>query len=288
MIQSTIHEKTHLGYVHLTVTDLERSTTWYQEALGFQIHRQEGDTAYLGAGRDDLLVLTGNPQARRVSHTTGLYHFAILVPSRLALAQSLQNMIDTETRIGGWSDHLVSEAIYLDDPDGNGIEIYRDRPRDTWNYDNDHVRMAVDPFDARGVLNELKPERPPWNGLEPDTVLGHIHVHVAHLAEAEAFYRDVLGFGMMAHLMGSASFVSAGGYHHHIGMNTWAGVGVPPAPEDAVGLCYFTIHLPEASECDRLVERLEAANIPYKMRDEGLFVRDPSGNGIVFVVDEHA
>ena len=256
MIQSTIHEKTHLGYVHLTVTDLERSTTWYQEALGFQIHRQEGDTAYLGAGREDLLVLTGNPQARKVAHTTGLYHFAILVPSRLALAQSLQNMIDTETRIGGWSDHLVSEAIYLDDPDGNGIEIYRDRPRDTWNYDNDHVRMAVDPFDARGVLNELKPERPPWNGLEPETVLGHMHVHVAHLAEAEAFYRDVLGFGMMAHLMGSASFVSAGGYHHHIGMNTWAGVGVPPAPEDAVGLRYFTIHLPEASECDRLVERL--------------------------------
>ena len=280
---ATLHPATHLGYVHLTVSNLERSLAYYREALGFRLHERNGASAHLGAGGDDLLRLTENPGAKRAGRTTGLYHFAILVPSRLALAESLQHLIDTQTPIGGASDHLVSEALYLSDPDGNGIEIYRDRPRSTWNYDGDQVKMAVDPFDADGVLAELEPERPSWSGLHPDTVLGHMHLHVGNLSQAEAFYHDVVGFNLMAHYGSSAAFLSAGGYHHHLGINTWNGVGAPPPAPDTVGLRYFVIRLPDSGELDNLAGRAQEADIASEERDAGLFLCDPSQNGLLFV-----
>ncbi len=188
MTAHTIHPDTHLGYVHLTVANLERSLAFYQDRLGFQLRRRSGQTAYLGAGGPDLLLLTEQPGARQVSRVTGLYHFAILTPSRVALAQSLRRLAETRTPVQGFSDHGVSEAIYLADPDGNGIEIYRDRPRSEWPWENGQLAMVTDPLDVEGILAELGPQPEAWPGLSPQTTLGHIHLHVARLKEAEAFW----------------------------------------------------------------------------------------------------
>jgi catechol 2,3-dioxygenase len=277
-----IHPETRLGYVHLTVSDLDRSLEFYQRSLGLQIHRCEGDTVHLGAGRGDLLRLSVSPGARRVSGSAGLYHFALLVPSRQELAQSLRRVVETAAPIQGFADHLVSEAIYLVDPDDNGIEIYRDRPRSDWQYGPDgRLKMDTLALDAHGLL-ALAEEGEAQLGLHPDTVLGHMHLHVADLAAAERFYRDVLGFDLVFSDGRSASFLSAGGYHHHIGINTWAGVGAPPQPADALGMRHFGVTLPDQAELDRLMERLAGAAASFDQRDDGLLVRDPSQNRILF------
>lgn len=280
-----IHPDTHLGYVHLTVSDLDRSIRFYEQALGFQVHQKKEGSASLGAGGDDLLVLTEEPGAVRVPGRTGLYHFAILVPSRLALAQSLKNLVETETSMQGFADHLVSEAIYLADPDGNGIEIYRDRSKSNWKYDNGYLKMGTEPLDIEGMLAELKSSPQTWQGLEPETVLGHMHLHVADLGAAQEFYQNALGFDLMMSIIGSAAFLSAGGYHHHVGINTWNGVGAPAPPPGAAGLRYFTIDLPDRGAMDQLRSRLKEAQVSYESSNGGVFVRDPSENGMKFVVD---
>ncbi len=284
--EPVIHPDTRPGYVSLTVSDLERSLAFYQRSLGFQVHRREGNRAYLGAGRDDLLVLTGRPEAMRVPRHTGLYHLAVLTPSRLDLAQLLRNLIETETRLGGGADHLVSEALYLADPDGNGIEVYRDRPRSEWEFENGKPRMSTEPFDYQGVMDEAIDKPGPWTGLHPDTVLGHVHLHVAYLPEAVAFYEGVLGFDLVATVQESAAFLSAGGYHHHVAVNTWAGLGAPPPPANAVGLRYFTLQLPGQEEMGKLLIRFEEAHVPCERREDGLFVRDPFQNGVLFTARE--
>jgi catechol 2,3-dioxygenase len=279
LTETVIHPDTTLGYVHLTVSDLDRSLAFYQQALGFKLHRREHSTAYLGAGRAELLVLTERREARRVSGTTGLYHFAILVPSRLELAKSLKRLAEARTQVEGFADHLVSEAIYLPDPDGNGIEVYRDRPRSAWQYSNGQLKMATDPLDLEAVLAELEDDVSPLTGLHPDTVLGHVHLHVANIAQAEAFYRDVLGFELMVRYGPSASFLSAGGYHHHIGVNTWSGTALPP-PE-AVGLRWFVICLPDGEALQKIVARVRRTGLTPEQQSEGLLVRDPVQNGII-------
>jgi catechol 2,3-dioxygenase len=279
-----LHPNTSLGYVHLTISDLDRSIDFYQRALGFQIHHQENSTVYLGAGGEDILALTEIPGAMHIARRTGLYHFAILTPSRPALARSLKHLIDTETALQGGADHLVSEALYLSDPDGNGIEVYRDRPHTVWQYDNGSLQMATDPLDFRGLLEELNGDQGEWKGLESGTRLGHVHLHVADLAQATDFYSRVLGFDFLIEYMGSASFLSVGGYHHHIGLNVWNGVGAPPPPPDSVGLRYFTIHLVDNDERRRLLDRLAENQVPYEAVENGFLVRDPSKNGILFEV----
>ena len=283
---SSLHPDTCLGYVHLTVTNLPQSLAFYQRSLGFQLHHREGDTAYLGAGRADLLVLTELPGATPPGRTTGLYHFAILVPSRPDLARVLRNLVETETHLDGAADHLVSEALYLSDPDGNGIEIYRDRPRTAWEYPNGTLKMGTDPLDYQGLVAELKEDSGLWDGLPPGTILGHMHLHVANIPEAEAFYSGVIGFDVMARYQPSASFMSAGGYHHHLGVNTWNGVGAPPPPPDAVGLRYFVVRLPSEPEQEKLIVRLDKAKVPFERRENKVVVRDPSQNELRFMVGE--
>lgn len=275
-----IHTNTRLGYVHLSVSELSRSISYYQHALGMKVHRQSGQTVYLGAGRDDLLVLTEVPGAKHFPRTTGLYHFALLVPSRVELAKTLRNLIESGTGVDGASDHLVSEALYLSDPDGNGIEIYRDRPRETWQFDQNRVRMAVDPLDFHGLMAELDSNPGGWDGLHPDTILGHMHLHVADLKAAEDFYSQVIGFDLMLNYGGSAAFLSAGGYHHHLGINIWNGAGAPPPPFGAAGLRYFVIRVPNTQELQGLQERLHAADVPYQTHDDGISLHDPSINGL--------
>ncbi len=277
---SSIHPDTHLGYVHLTVRDLKKSIAFYQSVLGFKLHQQNGDTARLGGGGADLLILTENPSAPIVRRATGLYHFAILVPSRVNLALVLKNISDTDTPVQGFSDHLVSEAIYLADLDGNGIEVYRDRPRSEWYDSNGNFRMASDPLDLRSLLGELDGKEDTWSGLDPKTVLGHMHLQIADVRRDQAFYRDVLGFDVMMN-MGSASFVSAGGYHHHIGMNIWNSAGAPPPPPDAVGLRYFTVQLPNRDGLSKTIDRVRNAGVPVDETESGLLVRDPSQNSVV-------
>jgi catechol 2,3-dioxygenase len=277
-----LHAATRLGAVHLTVSDLDRSLPFYERVLGFQVQDRAGDTARLGAGRQPFLVLTEVRGARLVRNRSGLYHFAILTPSRLALAQSLRRLIETNTPIGG-GDHLVSEAIYLSDPDGNGIEVYRDRPRGNWTYEHGQLKMDTLSLDFRGILAELDGDESPWMGLAPDTILGHMHLHVGDLAAAERFYRDVVGFDFILNYGGTALFFSSGGYHHHLGVNTWAGVGAPPPPPGAIELRQFEVQLVNAAERERLRQRLDANGVSYVEQGRDLFVKDPAENGMLFL-----
>jgi len=228
----------HIGQVSLTVSSLEQSRLFYTDVLGFEA---DGHRLRPPGGRT-LIELHERPDAiRRPRRSTGLYHFAILVPSRAALGRSLRRLVDKRYALTGASDHLVSEALYLDDPDGLGIEIYRDRPREEWQRLADgQLAMATDPLDMQGVHDEPGAETP-WNGLESGTVMGHVHLHVPHLDSAESFYCGRIGFEPMLRRYPGALFVAAGGYHHHLGLNTWIGVGAPPPPENAVGLRSFTI-----------------------------------------------
>ncbi len=278
---NTIHPNTNIGRVSLRVADLERSLGFYRRSLGFSLHDRENGQASLGAGEVDLLELVEDPGARQVRGTTGLYHFAVRVPSRTELAFSLKNILETQTPVQGFADHLVSEAIYLPDPDGNGIEIYRDRPRDQWPREGGRLRMATDPLDLDGLLSELEGINGSWSGLHTGTVVGHIHLHVRDILEAENFYHGVLGFDLVLRYGPSASFLSAGGYHHHIGVNTWAGVGAPAPPPDAVGLRWYEIRTPDQDEMDRVAERVRQAGYALEKREDGLFMRDPSGNGVL-------
>jgi catechol 2,3-dioxygenase len=285
-VRPALHPATRLGAVHLTVSDLGRSLPFYQNVLGLQLHERAGGVARLGAGGEVLLTLTEQPGARRfIRGHTGLYHFAVLVPSRLELARALRRMAEARVPMDGFSDHLVSEALYLPDPDGNGIEVYRDRPRSQWYDARGNLRMATDPLDIDGVLGELAAHPEPAALLAGGTVIGHVHLHVAHIAEAEAFYLDGLGFDRMARYGPSASFASAGGYHHHLGLNTWAGAGAPPPPPDAVGLRFFEVIVPDAEALNTTVDRARAAGLVFEEQANGLLTRDPSHNALLLTAD---
>ena len=219
----SIHPDTTLGPATLAVADAEHSLRFYGDLLGFEIVRTEGPRIELGAGGATLLILEARPGLLpRPSATTGLYHAAILLPSRTDLAHVLRRLLEANYPIGA-SDHLVSEALYLSDPDENGLEIYRDRPRAEWRYQPDgQVIMDTLRLDFAGVLSELRRDSAPWNGIPAGTRIGHMHLQVGDLAQARVFYHDVLGFDIMADLSSyGALFLSAGGYHHHIGLNIW-------------------------------------------------------------------
>lgn len=228
----------HIGQVSLTVRNLEQSTAFYRDVIGFE-STPEG---LRPPGGRVLIELHEQPDAiPKPRRSTGLYHFAILVPSRAALGRSLRRLAEKRWPVSGAADHLVSEALYLSDPDGLGIEIYRDRPRDTWRTSpTGELAMGTDPLDLQAVHDEPGADSP-WSGLESGTVMGHVHLHVPHLDAAETFYCGRLGFDPMLRGYPGALFVAAGGYHHHLGLNTWVGVGAPPPPANAVGLRSFTI-----------------------------------------------
>jgi catechol 2,3-dioxygenase len=278
---TSIDPATQVGLVSLTVADLDRSLAYYTEALGFALMQREGQTAILGAGDAPLLTLTELTGARRWPvYATGLYHFAILVPTRLDLARSLTRLLEVGLPFPGQADHAVSEALYLTDPDGNGIEIYRDRPRAEWTWRGDIVHMVTEPLDIRGILAEATEHPAPWSGLPAGTRLGHMHLQVGDLAQAEQFYHDVLGFDITAHYPG-ALFISAGGYHHHLGLNIWQSRGRGPAPAGTAGLRYFTLELPNEEARAEVVERVKAAGLDYSDVAGAIAVYDPWRNVIL-------
>jgi catechol 2,3-dioxygenase len=266
-----------MGAVHLTVADLERSLAYYEKAIGLATRERADDRASLGTEDAELLVLVEEPGAQRVHRHTGLFHYALRLPERADLARWLAHAARTGVPLAGMSDHFVSEAIYLGDPDGHGIEIYRDRPRDVWE-GKVWAGMTTEPLDVPSLLGELDdPATEPFDGLPAGTDMGHVHLQVADTAEAIAFYRDVLGFELMADLFGSAAFFGAGGYHHHVGANTWQSRGAGPPPPGSAALRHATIVLPDAGERDRVAGRVADSGGEPEERDDGVLVRDLSG-----------
>ena len=282
----SIHPDTTLGPVTLAVADAERSLGFYRDLLGFEVVRTEGPRIELGAGGTTLLILEARPGLLpRPSATTGLYHAAILLPSRTDLAHVLRRLLEANYPIGA-SDHLVSEALYLSDPDENGLEIYRDRPRAEWRYQPDgQIVMDTLRLDFAGVLSELRRDSAPWNGIPAGTRIGHMHLQVGDLAQARVFYHDVLGFDIMADLSSyGALFLSAGGYHHHIGLNIWQSAGAPPQPANAAGLRAFVVELPDAAALEQVRQRIAAAGLTAREQAGALAVDDPWGNTVVLTV----
>lgn len=254
-----------IGRVRLRVGDLGRALELYRDVLGLEVARDEGARITLAppgsTGEPGLIILeeqagiTRRP-ARPVS--TGLYHVALLVPSRRDLGRSLLRLHQSGYPLRGMSDHAVSESLYLDDPYGNGLEIYADRPRTAWPIQDGVVQMTVDPMDAEGVIAAGRERPEPWNGLPADTVVGHIHLTVSQMERAVAFYRDVIGFDVMMRIP-SLTAVSAGGYHHHLNLNTWAGEGAPPDSDRVAGLLGWELVVPDSEERRALIGRLGAA-----------------------------
>jgi catechol 2,3-dioxygenase len=269
-----------LGAVHLTVTNLDRSVDFYESSIGLRVHHREDGVVTMGVGDEDLLILYGEPSARRAGRHAGLYHYALLFPSRQELARATLRLAVTQTPIQGASDHGTHEAIYLPDPDGNGIELAADRPRELWPKPLEYAG-GPHPLDLDGLLATIAGEEPSGKA-GPGLVVGHVHLHVGDLVRGLGFYRDVLGFELMTFMPGAAAFVSAGGYHHHLGFNIWRGEGVPPIPEGRVGLRYWTVVLDDPEEVAAVRERIRAAGIASEEREGGFLVRDPWGLAVVF------
>jgi len=281
----SLHPAVEVGTVTLKVADLARSLKFYTQVIGLEIFKQDAHTAVLGAGDRLILLLEEVPGATRLArNVTGLYHAAILFPTRHSLAIKIQQLARINYPFG-YGDHLVSEAFYLDDPDGNGLELYQDRPRSTWKWNNGSVQMATDPIDFDSLFAEIKPNDPALNdpAAPAGTKLGHMHLRVGNIPKARAFYRDVLGLDMVMQ-MPTALFLSAGGYHHHIGMNVWESSGGKPTPENSAGLREFSLSLPDQTELDRLTGQIEAAGIPVERSGSSALVLDPFQTRIKLVL----
>jgi catechol 2,3-dioxygenase len=268
----------HVGAVDLQVSDLERSIAYYQAVLGLRLLGREGEHAELGAFGTSvpLLRLHEKPGARRVPSPgrIGLYHFAILLPDRASLGRFVAHLAEAGARAGA-ADHLVSEALYLHDPDGLGIEVYADRPRDTWQADGGELRMATLPLDVAGLVDAAKGER--WSGMPAGTTMGHIHLHVGDLQRASGFYHAALGFDTMVWSYTGALFMSAGGYHHHLGLNTWAGPDAIAAREDEARLLAWQLVFPDASTAAEARRSVESSGFETRSADDGWFSGDPWG-----------
>jgi catechol 2,3-dioxygenase len=269
-VRAELPPDTRMGAVHLTVADLDRSISYYETQIGLVAHGGDNGRVRLGAGGEDLLVLTEEPGARPADGYSGLFHFALLVPERIDLARWLAHAARDRVPLAGMSDHYVSEAIYLSDPDHHGIEIYADRPREIWEGEVG-TRLTTLPLDTNELLALLDdPLNEPFEQLAGGTVMGHVHLCVADVEAANGFYRDRVGFGLMAQLGDQATFLSAGGYHHHLGANTWQSRGAPYAPDGYARLTQTTIVLPDQASLDEVAGRVGGSE-----------VRDPSGNPVV-------
>jgi catechol 2,3-dioxygenase len=263
--------------VTLTVADLARSIDYYENGIGLGVNSRENGTARMGVPGRDLVVLEEQPGARPGrGRTTGLFHLALLVPTRADLASWLGQAAESGVRLTGASDHFVSEALYLRDPDGHGIEIYADRPRDTWTkLEDGSLNIGTVALDLDDLM---RARQEPFERMKDGTVMGHVHLQVAQLVEARRFYTDVLGLDVMIEIPDQASFLSTGGYHHHLGMNVWAGVGAPPAPADQARLVRAALEVESPDELDAIETRLTEGGYEPVRDGERVLVNDPSRN----------
>lgn len=273
---------TFVGHVNIKVMNIERSIQFYKEILGFEVLEQTASTVRLTAdGKTNILSLEQPSDViPKQGRTTGLYHFALLLPEKKDLANIVVHLVENGIRFGS-SDHLVSEALYLHDPDGNEIEIYIDRAPSDWSWSGEEVAMAVDPLDFERLL---KNREDTWKGLPEETVMGHIHLHVSELVKTEEFYVKGLGFDVVNRYGTQALFLSTGKYHHHIGVNTWNGVGAPKPPENSVGMESFTLILPNQEAIKETAKRLEEIGASVKEEYGKHITYDPSGIRIELAV----
>jgi catechol 2,3-dioxygenase len=274
---------TFVGQVNIKVENLERSLAFYEEVIGFKVYEKTATSAELTADGETVLLSIEQPSdvIPKKGRTTGLYHFALLLPDRTDLAKILKYFLQIRYPLQGASDHLVSEALYLADPDGNGIEIYTDRPATKWEWNQQQVVMATEALDAENLLAEDTGRT--WNGLPAGTVMGHIHLHVAELTRTEEFYTKGLGFEVVSRYGPQALFISSGKYHHHIGLNTWNGAGAPKPAANSVGLESYTLVFGDEVELKDTVDRLKEMDV-HVAEENGTFITaDPSGNRIKLV-----
>ncbi len=281
---TTFHQKPNLFIQNVTlkVSNLSRSIDFYTEIIGFRVLQQvEGRITLTADGQHALITLVEVPNAQFVRGATGLYHFALLLPSRKDLGNLIQHFIQKNVQIGA-GDHDVSEALYLSDPDGNGIEMYIDRPADTWKWDsNGQVYMTTDPVQFQSVLREADGT---WSGLPIDTVMGHIHLSVRNLQESEDFYTSLLDYAVVSRYGGQALFISTGGYHHHIGLNTWHSEGAEALPKDAVGIQSYTVQLPDQDYAVNLKKRFVEQNMEIKEQENIFSIIEPNEIEVEFTI----
>ena len=284
---AALPDATRIASVALQVGDLERSVWFYTVVIGLRPISATDGQAALGVAGTTLVELHELPGATPVVVlATGMYHLAILVGSRVELGRSLARLVGRRYALGGASDHLVSEALYLSDPDGNGIEIYRDRPRADWPMLDGRPKIDTLPLDLRALLDDARTATRPWTGLADDATLGHIHLQVHDLAAVRAFYVDLLGFEVIADMSAmGALFVSAGGYHHHIGLNTWHSRDGSRRPTTAAGLISFEVSVGDPEALSALEGRLRAADLQPEGGDGYLSVEDPAGNTVILSAD---
>jgi catechol 2,3-dioxygenase len=278
---------TRLGPAHLTVTDLDRALAFYRDLVGLHLHSRSGSDATIGDGEEETLVLVEEPGARRAGRHAGLYHVALLYPTRVELARAALRLGASRTPIQGASDHGTHDAIYLADPDGNGVELAADNPREQWPSVEEMLEHpGPRPLNQRALFALVDGEEP-RAAAGPGLRVGHVHLHVGDVAAAARFYGDVIGFDTMLELPG-AVFVSAGGYHHHVGFNSWRGEGVAPVPPGTVGLRHFTVLLPTEEDVEAVLSRVEATGLEHEVRGTGFLVHDPAGNALLVGVDPAA
>jgi catechol 2,3-dioxygenase len=271
----------YVGEVNINVTNLEKSLAFYQSIIGLKVLEKTDRQAVLTADGKTPLVSIEQPAdvMAKQGRTAGLYHFAILLPSRADLSVFLRHLLETGYPLGA-GDHYVSEALYLDDPDGNGIEVYHDRPSSEWTWKGNLVEMATEQIDAQGILAESNAE---WTGLPAGTIMGHLHLHVSDLKKAEEFYTKGLGFEVVSYYP-QAAFLSTGGYHHHIAVNTWQGVGAPTPPSNSVGLNWSTLVFPNQEARAEVMDRLAGMGVNVSAGGDYIVTSDPSGNTFRLVI----
>ena len=281
--KGSISPAANLGMVKLKVRDIERVRPFYEETLGFKVLHADEVNVQLGVEAERVLVwLQSDPQAPlRERGTVGLYHYAILMPGRSELARVLQRLFDKNYPLQGAADHYVSEAVYLADPEGNGIEVYADRPRDAWYSPAGEMRMGTVALDVDDLLSSRAEGNDSASELPAGTRIGHIHLHVPDLEQAIRVYRDIIGFDLMLRYGPSAGFLSAGGYHHHIGVNTWAGEGAPEPTAGSTGLLEYSVLVPDTTDLAAIEARAVASGLDAQREDHALELEDPSGSRVV-------
>ncbi|NOJ32896.1 MAG: ring-cleaving dioxygenase [Candidatus Nitrosocosmicus sp.] len=265
-----IDQNARIGQVHLRVSDINLSLEFYKSFLGFKIVEQTDHVVFLSSdGKMPYLIALSTAKSLDLTKRAGLYHFAILLPQRKNLAEFLSHLLKHKDtiKIDGFSDHLVSEAIYIRDPDDIGIEIYRDRIPSEWKWIENQVVMAIEPLDMEGLLAESTKS---WSGFPSDTSIGHVHLHVSNLANAKKFYSEILGLTTTAGMKG-ALFFAAGKYHHHIATNTWLGEDISQASDSFAGLDYFIIQFSSKDKLNDMIRKLEFSKISVKSLEDGSF-----------------
>jgi catechol 2,3-dioxygenase len=280
MNAAALPDATRLGTLSLNVRNLDGMAAFYGKALGLAVQGEAPGSRSLGFGGEDLLRLIHDPASLEAGRHASLYHFCLAVEARADLGWWLRRLIESGQELSGLVDHRMAEAIYLDDPEGNGIELNWDRPRSEWRPWSEWLAMGNGPLDSRGLLDD-DAKAGPRATLPRSTRVGHVHLHVGDLRASEAFYVGALGLAKTAEVPGQAIFTAAGGYHHHIAFNVWKGRGVAPQPEGAFGLRTATLVLPAAADVEAAAARLRQAGHGVEPAPGGLLTRDPSGHGLL-------